>query len=384
MKIALFGPFMFELAVGLRQNEDNEVRLFLDSRTIPTGLRDEPLLNDPEFAAIAPWVGKREILRPADAEITQLLSRFDVAIVTDLGPIFAERSATPFVFFPGGWDITHIPFPIRSRSERTRGRADVVETVIAARQRRGVRAASSIWAPAFRPYVLAAERLGVELGGCLPQAIDTSLFTPEVNEVAQNESLLKVFHPARFMFEPHPFIIETGGWKRNDLLLEGFALAVGQGLDGHLALIEREGSPDEGQARRLIDDLGVGSRVEWMTTGTRSEFTWREVAQFYRACDVSSDDFGGWFGLAALEGAASGKPVLNYLEPEVMVSEYPDGHPFVQTEDAEQICAVLLQLADRDLRDEIGRASREWVLQHHERGVVARRCERMLADRGLA
>ena len=124
MKIALFGNFMYELAIGLRENPENDVRLFLDSRTIPTCLRGEPMLDDPTFAVVAPWVGRKEILRPGDAEITERLSDFDVAIVTDLGPIFAECSATPFVFFPGGWDLTHVPFPVRSRSTRRSGRAD--------------------------------------------------------------------------------------------------------------------------------------------------------------------------------------------------------------------------------------------------------------------
>ena len=56
MRIALFGHFMYQLAAGLRYNPENDVRLFLDSRTIPTCLRREPLLADPTFAIVAPWV----------------------------------------------------------------------------------------------------------------------------------------------------------------------------------------------------------------------------------------------------------------------------------------------------------------------------------------
>jgi hypothetical protein len=138
-EIALFGHFMYQLAARLRYKPENYVRLFLDSRTIPTCLRSEPLLDDPTFAIVAPWVGRQEILRPGDAETTERLSEFDVAIVTDLGPIFAERSMTPFVFFPGGWDLTRAPFPVRSRLTRRRGLADLVEAVLAIGQRRGIR-----------------------------------------------------------------------------------------------------------------------------------------------------------------------------------------------------------------------------------------------------
>ena len=383
MRIALYGHFMFQLAAGLRENTEHEVHLFLDSETIPTCLRDEPLLGDPSFATSAPWVGRREIFRPGDAEITRRLADHDVAIVTDLGPIFAERSGTPYVFFPAGWDLTHAPFPIRARSTRRRGRADVVDTLIGIRQRRGIRGATSIWGPAFTPFRSATKRLGVSLGDCLPQAIDTDLFRPGASTVSTASSVT-VFHPARLMFFPDPFIIETGGWKRNDLLLHGFALAVESGFDGRLLLVEREGSLDEDLARRLLGELGITNRVDWLGTGTGVEFSWREVAEVYRSSDISSDDFGGWFGLAALEGASSGRPVLNYLEPGVMESEYPGGHPFVQTPDAEAVRSALLDLADPDRRAALGRAARDWVLKHHDRGVVARRCERMLGEIGLA
>jgi len=192
-----------------------------------------------------------------------------------------------------------------------------------------------------------------------------------------------IFHPARMMFTPNPFLIETGGWKRNDLLLKGFAKAVAQGVDSRMCLIEREGSPDQDLAKQLLADLQVSDRVEWLSTGTPDHFTWREMVGLYQASDISSDDFGGWFGLAALEGASCEKPVLNFLEAEVMEAEYPDGHPFVQTANEDQVCDAITALADPDHREAIGQASREWVLEHHDRSVVARRCESMLAELGL-
>ena len=384
MKIALFGHFMYELAVGLRENPENEVHLFLDSATLPTCLRDEPLLHDAAFAKVAPWVSGRDILRPGEAEITEHLSDCDIAIVTDLGPIFAASAAIEFVFYPSGWDLTHAPFPLRSRSTRPRGRSDIIDTVVAARIRRGIRAATSIWGSGFLPFRSAVKRLGCSLGGCLPQAIDTELFRPTAPPPEKTRSgNVTIFHPARMMFTPNPFLIETGGWKRNDLLLKGFAKAVAQGVDSRMCLIEREGSPDQDLAKQLLADLQVSDRVEWLSTGTPDHFTWREMVGLYQASDISSDDFGGWFGLAALEGASCEKPVLNFLEAEVMEAEYPDGHPFVQTANEDQVCDAITALADPDHREAIGRASREWVLEHHDRSVVARRCESMLAELGL-
>ena len=42
MRIALYGPFMFELAAGLKENPSNNVRLFLDEETLPRSLLAEP------------------------------------------------------------------------------------------------------------------------------------------------------------------------------------------------------------------------------------------------------------------------------------------------------------------------------------------------------
>ena len=385
MKIALYGPFMFELAVGLRENSANEVHIFLDEETLPRSLLDEPLVSDSSFAHVGPWATRTAIMRPRSAPITRMLAEFDVALVTELGPIFAQHCGTEFFFIPSGWDLTCGPFPIRSRSSRPRGLGDLSAAVIATRLRSGIRAATGIWGAPFMPFNLAAKRLGCALSADLPQPIDTSVFAPRIesDEITREFGGLTVFHPARMMFSPSSFLIETGQWKRNDLLLQGFANAVGQGVDTRLVLLERAGSPDQEMARSLIAELGVSDRVEWLSAGTPAGFTWRELAALYRASDLVVDEFGGWFGLAALEGASCGKPVLNFLEADVMESEYPDGHPFVQTADEDQVCEAITAFADPDRREVIGRASREWVLEHHDRSVVARRCESMLAALGL-
>ena len=125
MRIALYGPYMFELAVGLRENPSNDVRLFLDEETLPRSLLAEPQIHDPGFVCIGPWATRRAILRPRGAPITRALAEFDVALVTELGPIFAQHADTEYFFIPTGWDLTCGPFPMRSRSSRRRGIGDL-------------------------------------------------------------------------------------------------------------------------------------------------------------------------------------------------------------------------------------------------------------------
>ena len=386
MRIALYGPFMFQLAVGLRENSANDVQLFLDEETLPRSLLDEPLVNDSSFAHVGPWATRTAIMRPRTAPITRLLAEFDVALVTELGPIFAQHAGTNFFFIPTGWDLTCGPFPIRSRSARSRGSGDLSAAIVAARLRSGIRAATGIWGAPFMPFERAVERLGCVLSADLPQSIDTSVFTPHIESAEAIDGFegLTIFHPARMMFTPDPFLVETGQWKGNDILLRGFADAIDQGVDSRLVLLDRGGSPDQESARRLIQELGMNDLVEWLSSGTSAGFTWRELADLYRSSDLVVDEFGGWFGLVALEGASCGKPVLNHVAADVMALMHPDGHPFLQAQTVKEVCDVIALLTDTDRREAIGDASRQWVLEHHDRRVVARRCESMLAALGLA
>jgi glycosyltransferase involved in cell wall biosynthesis len=383
MRIALYGPFMFELAAGLRENPDNDVQLFLDEETLPRSLLDEPRIHDPDFVRIGPWATRRAVMRPRTAPITRLLAEFDVALVTELGPIFAQHAATRFFFIPTGWDLTCGPFPIRSRSSRQRGLGDLSSALIATRLRSGIREASGIWGAPFIPFRRAVERLGCVLSADLPQPIDTSTFTPnvELEEATGRSADITIFHPSRMMFTPNPFLVETGQWKRNDILFQGFADAVDLGVDARLVLVDRGGSPDQELARGLIYELGIHERVEWHSSGTSAGFTWRELADLYRSSDLVADQFGGWFGLVSLEGASCGKPVLNFLEAGAMASMHPNGHPFLQAQTADEVCDTIKMLTDPEHRESIGRASRAWVLKHHDHSVVARKCESMLSVR---
>ena len=117
MRIALYGPYMYELALGHRDSSDHDVRLFLDQATLPGSLLAEPGLGDADFVEIGPWATRNSILRPTESEIAKRLSEFDVALVTELGPVFGPGAGIPFVFIPTGWDLTCGSFPIRSRAD---------------------------------------------------------------------------------------------------------------------------------------------------------------------------------------------------------------------------------------------------------------------------
>ena len=130
--------------MGLRENSENEVRLFLDEETLPRSLLDELAVRDRGFVEVGPWATRKAIIRPHKAPITRLMAEYDVIFATELGPIFAQYTQTRFFFIPSGWDLTSGPFPIRTRSLRTRGAGDVSAAIVALHLRKGIRAASGI------------------------------------------------------------------------------------------------------------------------------------------------------------------------------------------------------------------------------------------------
>lgn len=381
MKVALYGNFMFQLAMGLREVSDFDIQVFVNEPTIPHCLADEPGLADPDFAQIGSWESGREILRPARARLTERLREFDCAITTDHGPIFSRAAGIPYAFIPSGSDLTQWPFPWRSRSTRRRGLADVFALIVAHRMRQAIRS-SVVWVYPYSRFGLPLKRLGCVVNGSLAMPIDMETFSPdESTEVStRDERHVRIFHPTRMMFTPHPFLIESMGWKRNDLLIRGVASALESGIRTSLVLISRAGSHDEKRARDLIDDLGIVEDVEWRSAEHPQGFTWQEIAEQYRSADLVVDEFGGCLGLVALEGAACGRPTLNYLESSdsmmnaVVDDLYPNGHPFLQAHDVGGVREVIGLLADPEKRSSIGYESHQWMLKHHDRQAVARRC----------
>jgi len=387
MRVALYGNFMFQLAVGLREVSDFDVQVFINEPTIPHCLADDPSLDDPDFAQVDGWESGGEILRPGQARLTERLREFDVAITTDHGPIFGRAAGIPHAFIPSGSDLTQWPFPWRSRSTRRRGLADLFALLEAVRMRQAIRSAA-IWLYPYSRFGVPLQRLGCRADGRLSQPIDMETFSPTEasGSVAVGGRHVRIFHPTRMMLTERPFLIESMGWKRNDLLLRGLAAALEAGVDTSLVLISREGSHDEEKARALIDELGIAEQVEWMRADHPQGFTWREVADQYRMADLVVDEFGGCLGLVALEGAACGRPTLNFLETsdpimeEVVDALYPEGHPFLQARDVDGVRQVIEMLVDPGTRESIGRSSRDWMSEHHDRRVVARQCVPMLEE----
>jgi len=163
----------------------------------------------------------------------------------------------------------------------------------------------------------------------------------------------------------------SGQWKNPIALLRGFRLFLDQvevaGLEApKLIFLSRKNSPDEILVREEAKRLRIIQNIEWLTRPGGELFPSSTMWDLYSASDVVVDDFGvGWFGGVVVEAAAAGKPVVTYVDQEVMEEMY-GSHPIISVREPEEIATALLNLyRNADFRLACGVDSLQWYEQYH-------------------
>ena len=111
----------------------------------------------------------------------------------------------------------------------------------------------------------------------------------------------------------------------------------------------------------------------------------KEALTCISKCDIMLDQFvGGYFGLAALEAMAFGKPTFCYIKP-FCLSQSPDDLPIVNA-NQDNLTEILKEfIKDGQKRYEVGRKSRAYVEKYHDAHKIARQLvdiyEELLAKR---
>ena len=203
LKIGLYGPWLLELGVGLREIGVDGVKVIIDENEalLTTALRDEPELKDPNLTLIDRWNSRGACLYPKASSLTKLLKEFDVLVLSFLGPMFGPSSKRPYFFWVSGYDLTGVPFPIQSRFHRKRGvLKDFAAFFLAYWQRKGIREANEIWVPPFELFYDAVDSIGKVNSEIVffPLAHNENLFKPVESgekDVSESETL-KIFHPS--------------------------------------------------------------------------------------------------------------------------------------------------------------------------------------------
>lgn len=126
----------------------------------------------------------------------------------------------------------------------------------------------------------------------------------------------------------------------------------------------------------LLREEGLEPQVSWHDEMTQAE-VWRQ----YALADVVFEQFGsGLVTMAGLEAMAAGRPVIGNGRPEIIEPMVGEKSPICQAVDPEGVCRQLELLAfDRQMREEVGRLSREWVERHFAPERAAEQILRRLA-----
>jgi glycosyltransferase involved in cell wall biosynthesis len=115
--------------------------------------------------------------------------------------------------------------------------------------------------------------------------------------------------------------------------------------------------------QRAVEEAGLQRRVLVLPPAGK-----KRLIDYYRSCDLVLDQFVyGYFGATALEAASVGKPVVMRLRAEQYAPLYDgDLPPVTRVESPADVREAIVKLADnRGLREQTGKALRDWLVRQH-------------------
>jgi glycosyltransferase involved in cell wall biosynthesis len=315
------------------------------------------------------------------AGVIDAIARYDCVIAYGMAPAWAALVDVPCVAETWGGDVTMVPFYDTGDWEGhdslplPGGRR--VLFAQAKLQRRGYQHAGRIVLtdPRFKPY---ADRLGhghkCELMGFV---IDVDRYRPQPEPELREELLGGECGPILFVPSRQDWY-----WKGSDRLLCGFAQALSEHPEARLVCAGW--GTDLERSRRLMDELGIASRVRLLPSAMSKE----RLRRYLCAADVVADQFTvGSYGTSALEAMSCAKPLLISIDRE-RFSGRLTAPPVANVSDPQEIAAVLKELfADAGKRAELGRLARAWIVASHGPALAERAldlCRAVVEERAHA
>jgi glycosyltransferase involved in cell wall biosynthesis len=151
--------------------------------------------------------------------------------------------------------------------------------------------------------------------------------------------------------------------KRNDIMIKGIGnfLKANQIKPGEVEIIFFKKGEDQLAAKELCDMEGLSPFVSW-----KPQVSVEELNDYFEYCDVAFDQLGQqWVG-AGLFSMLTGRPLIANGRPEIFERITNEQSPVCQATTTAEVESWLTKLyLNRQLVDEIGKASREYVLRHY-------------------
>jgi glycosyltransferase involved in cell wall biosynthesis len=150
----------------------------------------------------------------------------------------------------------------------------------------------------------------------------------------------------------------------------------GDGHNGEVVVVHAPNHRSIKGTQRLLDAVaqlsGEGLQVRLDLIERRPN---EEVRAAMRAADIVADQFIAGYALFAIEGMSTAKPVMSamsWMPAEVAAAPALQACPIVDTDLSNLVANLRALVEDPRRRYELGRAGREFVLEHHAYGPVSR------------
>lgn len=295
---------------------------------------------------IEPYIGSNAILKA-------LFEHYDVIQAYATDPIFALISGVrPFIAFEHG-AIRSIPF-----EENSQGRL----TALSYRMADGViitncdnkRAAEKLNLPDYRfiPHPINEKWLLPGIGHSLRESLRNELKADFI-----------IFHPARQHWdaERHP------SWEKgNDILIEGMAHVIGEGVARFAAVFVDWGKSVQ-ESKDLLSKLGIADRVKWIRPQNSAS-----MARYIDACDLLADQFYlGAFGSTMPRALALGKPAMIYIDDEIHRWCFSELPPVINARTPDQVYMGLKRAIDEPgWLNALAHDGQTWYQKYHSNAVI--------------
>jgi glycosyltransferase involved in cell wall biosynthesis len=278
--------------------------------------------------------------------LIKLMREYDIVETHVPFAIYSQFSGVPYVAYDAGW-IRYFPYSEGFRDKLARRGYSKARSIIMTNP-------DTFEISDNLPYI-SQDRIVFS-----PFAIDSEKYKPlnvkELRAKHAKEDQVLLFSPARQMWKE----------KGNDKMIRAYARFIKEVPNAKFVMVAW--SADEENSKALANSLGISDKIEWIKPVPKNQ-----LIQYYNAADIVLDQFvlGSW-GTSTPEAMSCGKPVLIFYKKNYILRAFGQEPPILNSFTEEDIYSNLLKLAkDTELRLDLGRKSREWVIRTHSSRIVA-------------
>lgn len=272
--------------------------------------------------------------------LARAISKYDV-IYAASNPLAAYASGKPYCAFSVGGDLQY-----------DCGRTDDLGKLMSL----SFNAAKFLMIS--NPHAIGhCRRLGLTNGIYLPYPMDDSIYSP--GEGQSRKIWEATYGEGVFVLATSRLDKKVKG--QSDELFQALVDAAKMRPELRFIFLAWGNSLPDFQAK--IADLGMGNQFILLSPVGK-----KRLIDYYRSCDIVLDQFVyGYYGATGLEAASVGKPILIKLREEQYAPLYAgDVAPMINVSEPHEVFEALLRLVDNpDLRVQIGKDVRAWLLRNH-------------------